>query len=324
MSLVENPAYRAQNLWLNGISLCPLDATLPGHITRLIHDMRKRHSSHTVPLVQEKMNLLNNLWMDGPEADVKDYFFANIFPTPSSTQCIGRDQRCQMSRDTVPGPETGNSKISTPCPDMLYVYKDTAFTDAQRVQLYSIGGPLLANNQNALYPFFYIEAEGDSSGERGSLWVATNQCLGGSVSCIRIAEDLNQKLRDQVCVLKEFLFYFLEESYANVGRGAQISTEEEEGKTFQPIDHTIFSAAFNGTEARLYVSWKDDVLNKYYMASMENFLIHRPDHYLEFQKYVLNIVDWGRGQRLQSIRDALDTLISREEEGKKEESQTRL
>ena len=81
--------------------------------------------------------------------------------------------------------------------------------------------------------------------------------------------------------------------------------------------------AFNGTEARLYVSWKDDVLNKYYMASVENFLIHRPDHYLEFQKYVLNIVDWGKGKRLQSIRNALDTLISKEERGKKGESQTK-
>ena len=203
MSLVESPAYRAQNLWLNGISLCPLDSTLPRHITRLIHDIRKRHSSLTVPLSQEKRNLLNALWMNSPEAKVENYFFANIFPTPSSTQCIQRDQRCQMSRDTVPGPKAGNSKISTPWPDMLYVYiEEAAFTDAQRAQLYSIGGPLFANSENSLFPFFYIEAKGDSSGGKGSLWVATNQCLGGSVSCIRIVEDFNQKLRDQVCVLR--------------------------------------------------------------------------------------------------------------------------
>ena len=48
------------------------------------------------------------------------------------------------------------------------------------------------------------------------------------------------------------------------------------------------------------------------MASVENFLLHRPDHYLEFQKHVQNIIDWGKNERLQSIQEALDTLVERE------------
>ena len=85
-------------------------------------------------------------------------------------------------------------------------------------------------------------------------------------------------------------------------------TTKKKGKTFQPIESTIFSVAFSGTEARLYVSWKHGGL-KYYMAGVQSFLLHRPDHYLEFHKYVLNIIDWGKGKRLQSFRDALDILI---------------
>jgi len=66
-------------------------------------------------------------------------------------------------------------------------------------------------------------------------------------------------------------------------------------------------------EARLYITWKHDDL-RYYMASVKNFLLQDPDHYLEFRKHVRNIIDWGGGKRLEEIRDSLDILL---EEGRK-------
>ena len=96
--------------------------------------------------------------------------------------------------------------------------------------------------------------------------------------------------------------------------GRSIDIEEREPRhtqaqmaAFQPINSAVLSVALNGTEVRLYVSWKRDY--KYHMASVENFLLHWLDHCLEFHKYVQNIIDWERNERLQSIQRSLDTPV---------------
>lgn len=92
-----------------------------------------------------------------------------------------------MAKHTVP--RTGSKlKLSTPVPDMLYGYRDRTFT--QQSQLISMGTEPIANSAGLLYPFFVVEFKGDG----GSMWVATNQCLGGSMSCVKMAEDLNRRL----------------------------------------------------------------------------------------------------------------------------------
>lgn len=53
---------------------------------------------------------------------------------------------------------------------------------------------MVANSQNLIYPFFVIEYKGDGPSGVGSLWVTTNQCLGGSASCVRLAERFNRQL----------------------------------------------------------------------------------------------------------------------------------
>ncbi|RSL71559.1 hypothetical protein CEP54_001361 [Fusarium duplospermum] len=78
------------------------------------------------------------------------------------------------------------------------------------------------------------------------------------------------------------------------------------------IDSASFSIAMNGTEARLFISWKQqDLFN---VQKVRSFALQEPDHFIEFRKYVRNIIDWGRDERLRSIQAALDTLI---EEGRK-------
>jgi hypothetical protein len=70
--------------------------------------------------------------------------------------------------------------------------------------------------------------------------VATNQCLRGSTTFVNIAERLNHRLRK--C----------------------------NGQEVQLINSAAFSVAMNGTEARLYISWKHDELISY-MASVNSF-----------------------------------------------------
>lgn len=82
----------------------------------------------------------------------------------------------------------------------------------------------------------------------------------------------------------------------------------------QPINSAAFAIAMSGSEARLYISWKHNELDCY-MRKVDSFLLQKPNDYLKFRKYVRNIIDWGKGKRLNEIRDSLDSLL--------EESKTR-
>ncbi len=155
-----------------------------------------------------------------------------------------------------------------------------------------MGREIVANNQSLIYPFFVIEFKGDGPSGAGGLLVATNQCLGGSVSSVNVAETLNRQL--------------------NCCKSDKI----------QLIDNAAFSIAMSGTEARLYISWKHNQLD-YYMANINCFLLQKPEHYLEFRKIVLNIIDWGRDTRLGAIRDSLDSFLEESRQRASEAARSR-
>ncbi|KAF1828994.1 hypothetical protein BDW02DRAFT_634779 [Decorospora gaudefroyi] len=90
-----------------------------------------------------------------------------------------------------------------------------------------------------------------------------------------------------------------------------------ESDEIQPINSAAFSIAMNGTEARLYISWKHSELD-FYMQKIDSFLLQKPKDYLEFRKHVRNIVDWGKDGRLNEIRNSLDSLL---EESRKRASE---
>jgi hypothetical protein len=230
---------------------------------------------------------LYDLEMGTAEGDVEKYFHANVFPDPKLSDSLKRSDRLPMAKHVVP--DFGSKlKVSNPVPDMLYGYNRLgAFTDGQQAQFNSMGTEMIANSQSLSYPFFVIEVKADGPSGAGSLWVATNQCLGASASCVSIVERLNRQLR--LC----------------------------KSNKVQPIDSTAFSIAMNATEARLYISWKHDEL-KYYTRKVDSFLLQKPNDYVEFRKYVRNIIDWGKDRRLKEIRDSLNILL---EESRKTASQ---
>lgn len=122
--------------------------------------------------------------------------------------------------------------------------------------------------------------------------MATNQCLGGSAACVKIAEHLNNQLRQ--C----------------------------KSDNVRPINSAAFSIAMSGTEARLYVSWKNDELD-YYMRKIKAFAVQEPEQYVEFRKYVRNIIDWGKDKRLKEIRDSLDILLEENRRAASERAKSR-
>lgn len=195
-----------------------------------------------------------------------------------------------MARHAVPGLNC-ELRVSIPVPDILYGYNlFGAFTDGEQVQIsYMAASPVSGNNDGLMFPFLAIEQKGDGPVSRGSLWVATNQCLGASASCVNITERFNHLLR-------------------KCNRNNNNNDSDDDKIHVKPANSISFSIAMNGSEARLYVTWKHDEV-KYHTAIVDGFLLQRPRDFLNFRRYVLNILDWGMGARLTAIRNSLGHLI---------------
>ncbi|OAA54772.1 hypothetical protein SPI_08643 [Niveomyces insectorum RCEF 264] len=277
-SLAEDPLYRQMNLAANRIYMrYPWDP-VPESVTNLIGRVFQDRDSPgpSADEIQQDRDLYL-LSMGAPEPDVEKYFHACIFPNPSMLDRLKRSDRQPMAKHAVPAASSG-LRVSTPVPDILYGYNnDTAFP-RQASQLIAMGSDMVATNQigSLLCPFFVVEFKG----EGGSLWVATNQCLGGAAASVNIAERLNNRL-------------------AAYGGG------DTNGAA--AFNSAVFSIAMNGSEARLYVSWKHAKV-EYHMANVKSFLLQDTQHYTEFRRVVRNIIDWGKAQRLAEIQNALDAL----------------
>ncbi|KAI0017158.1 hypothetical protein F4780DRAFT_621834 [Xylariomycetidae sp. FL0641] len=278
-ALIEAPCYRDVNLAAHNIcfrdSFRSCHELFPDRVASLIaHVSRDRGSPGPSTEAIRRDTRLERLVLGASKFEVEDYFRAQVFPPPGTV--LERCVRQPMARHAVPN--TGSRrKISTPVPDIMYGYRrPNIFRFGQEwAQLESMGEELNATNgyQGTILPFFIVEFKGEGE----SLYVATNQCLGGSAACVNLAERLNEHSK----------------RYSNnVGRG---------------LNSAAFSIAMNGSEARLYVSWRTDS-QEYHMANVESFLLQRPDDYREFRKYVRNIIDWGEKWRYDEIREALDAL----------------
>ncbi|KFY80967.1 hypothetical protein V499_00236 [Pseudogymnoascus sp. VKM F-103] len=285
-SLVENPMYRA-HLKQNGIDLLPSYNHLPGNISDFVNHLWK-YRNPIGPLESQIQSdkRLAKLRTGSAESEVASYFQEQLFLVSEQTDILKGSLKLPMSKLVVPGVDS-ELRVSIPVPDILYGYDSLgAFTDEEQVQLNSMVIPVFGNNDGLVFPFFAIEQKGDGPVSRGSLWVATNQCLGASASCVNIVERFNQLLRqcnDNNDDIKG----------GNIDVGLPNSTS--------------FSIAMNGSEARLYVTWKHDEF-KYHTAIVDSFLLQRPMDFLKFRRYVLNILDWGMSARLTAIRNSLGHL----------------
>ena len=71
----------------------------------------------------------------------------------------------------------------------------------------------------------------------------------------------------------------------------------------------------SGTEARLFISWQAHD-KEYFVQKIRSFALQEASHFLQFRRYVLNIISWGKDTRLQEIRKALDAILEDEEDGR--------
>lgn len=274
MSLLQDPLYRVFNLASNNIYMRQNHDEFPEDIANLIEVVSKgRNSPPPSPdQLRRDPELAQFETKRHSESMVEEYFKDGILSGFKQWDSLARTDRFPMASHTVPNIGSQNT-ISKPVPDILYGYRYPEAFPQQGRQLTSMGTQLKANSQGLLYPFLVIEFKGSG----GDLWVATNQCLGGSTACVSMAERLNEQLRQ--CTSHEV----------------------------QTINSAAFSIAMSGTEARLYISWKHDEL-VYYMQKIRGFYLQDPEQYITFRKYVRNIIDWGKDERLEEIRKSLDSL----------------
>ncbi|KAI8722400.1 hypothetical protein NCS52_00383700 [Fusarium sp. LHS14.1] len=281
-SLVEDPTYRDINLAENDIYYDHSYDPTPAHITKFVNRMRQDRDCPGPSADEIRQDTrLEDLSRGASEARVENYFLVSVFSDPEPFDHVTRTGKQKMVQRHVPSTSSVH-KVSIPMPDLLYGYtRQNAFTQ-QLTQLRTMGAGILAINEGLLYPFLLVEFKGES----GNLWVATNQCLGGSATCVNITEELNDDLKQCTSV------------------------------TAESINSAAFSIAIRNTEARLYVSWKQNE-RQYHMADVGSYLLHDPEQYVKFNKIVQNILDWGRGERLEGIRKSLDRLEEeRESRGK--------
>ncbi|KAI8681767.1 hypothetical protein NCS55_00429900 [Fusarium keratoplasticum] len=218
---------------------------------------------------------------------VKTMGQARNSPGPSEDQVLGDEdlQNLKTARlealveeHHVPKREGYKHHACVPKPDVLFGYRKGSAFLQQEDPVGIMSGEMSANSGGLLYPFLVVELKGD----QGSWMGATNQCMGGSATCVNIAENLNRRLKQ--CT---------------------------SAATVDPIDSAVFSIAIRCAEAQLFVSWSQDDQN-YFMAQIDRFTLYCPKEYIRFYKYVHNIFDWGQGERLERIRESLDLLQEEE------------
>ncbi|KAI0398977.1 hypothetical protein F4802DRAFT_83435 [Xylaria palmicola] len=292
-SLVDDPSYRKKNLAQNSIFLRRRDETFPEDIANLLREIEKDSNlPEASPLDEVKRKRFLHHLEDEPalENSVEMYFRAYIFPTPFPDDDLQLRAREHMAWPNVPttNPEI---RISRPVPDLLYGYNDVTAFPQQQAQVEALREEQAATKSFLMYPFLVVEFKGSE----GSLTVATNQCIGGSATSVNIAERLNERLK-----------WFV-------------------GEDTQTISNAVFGITMHGTEARLFVSWKhnDPTEPRYYMQKINSFALQEPQAYTEFHKCVQNIIDWGMGERLTEIRNALDRLQEADRQRVSKEAKSR-
>ncbi|OAL07200.1 hypothetical protein IQ06DRAFT_288957 [Phaeosphaeriaceae sp. SRC1lsM3a] len=263
--------YRIQNLGNNGIWLRKPTEDLPARLQSILCRVRQPRTSPPPDLPDP-----SDLEMGTDESTTEAYFKDNLLRPRFGP--VRRDEKLLMEKSTVPNNPNSIHRVCAPKPDAYYGYdRYTAFPQSQQIFLGNITH-MSANTNDLIYPFFFIEIKADGPQSSCSLWTATNQCLGGASASIKMIETLDNHVRE--CAGAELL----------------------------QLNNVAFSIAMSGTEGRLYISWKGDD-GEYFTQKVSDYLLQRPQEMLLLRQHALNIIDWGKTERLQQIQSALDAVV---------------
>ncbi|KAK4195707.1 hypothetical protein QBC40DRAFT_185223 [Triangularia verruculosa] len=278
---VRHGTYRLKNLARNKIHFRHPSDRLPDAVAACFRSILE--TAPDMPHIDRNamtlaVHELDQLGLRCTEVQLTLFFLKYVFPQEGATG-LEQVMATLMYRHVVPGHTTATSavtQLSQPKPDLVYGYSE------RTLQQYSVFDMLLEGpitfgeaSPDLLFPFFCIEFKATATG--GNLWVAANQCAGASATCVGIIDQLNTVLGEAGC------------------------------------SHTVlnlcYSLAVDNNLGQLYVSWKDGGDQVTYIQRVESFLFANPEDFTRLCRRVRAILEWGRGSRLSSICQALDSIL---------------
>ena len=272
MTGVRDRAYRTHCLVQNYIfiqnPLTRLPNAIQTHRTNFSHTM-SRMPKLPCKTVESALQELEELGLGCNEDSVVDFWRTNIFPRNRDlTAPLVVMAGIHMDRHLLPDHPEAPAPVQQPRPDLLYGYLVTAFTNKQYSTLASL---FLEPLSEPLLPFLVVEYKtGASPGS--NLWVAANQCAGGSVASLQAADHVNAAL---------------------VQAG---------GRKFLNI---CYSFAIDNHLAFLYLTRMNK--GRFKMQRVDVFLLLRKEDFVRFHQCVATIFQWAE-ERLNDMLCALDTI----------------
>ncbi|CAG9997677.1 unnamed protein product, partial [Clonostachys byssicola] len=271
-ALLQRPRYR-HTLSMNGIRTVSSHEGVPEHISQMLKHILPEEPFQVCNPDQAMHLRLRDMAIEGTRKDeVRFDLSSKLFSNLAAHHLeLNRGAGHWLERSRVPTTEPDDIVI-TPKPDQHLGYCCRAFPVENLHVLREISNSIIK------FPFLEIEYEGDGSDSSGRLWTATNQCLGGTATFLNILDHFKAQLNHR-----------------------SLKTQSE---VIEPI---VFSVVTNGTEARLFGSFSDGQGN-FNMFLIKGFLLYEDQGLDKLVAYLTKIIEWGKGTRLDQIRDAVKAL----------------
>ncbi|KAK7926784.1 hypothetical protein PG985_003782 [Apiospora marii] len=220
-----------------------------------------------------------------PPEPIPEMFVTELGTVPDGTG-LTVQLRTLFKRECVPGRSTGRYIIETPQPDFTYGY-DThdgrmPFSETQWEALGKMTPQRgwVSESADLALPFLVVEvfrvgSEGDSH------WVAENRMLGDASSCVKVVRGLNDVLR----------------RYPDPPLVIEMS----------------YTLVVNQLVGHFYVTWSEaDDANeggaRYNTRQVDQFDLEKSEGWLKLRHRIENVLEWGKGERLEEIQKALDFI----------------
>ncbi|VUC20210.1 unnamed protein product [Clonostachys rosea] len=261
---VEQRNYRS-TLRSNGMLLFPPGKKVPDDIQSAME------SIDLCPI--EQSEICAKMALHGSnESDVSQFFEQHIFRLSTRSESICRNGTGMITFDIPSTNPVEVSRVSKPTPDLLLGYNSESFTPEQETEL------IVWDQNVAKFCFLSVDYKGDGQISAGRMWVATNQCLGATATCVNII----RRLREAVLRRRG---------------GADLANK---------LDQHVFGLTSNGSHAELFVTFAEES-KVIFMKLVRGFLLSDAAHFEDLKRCVASIFNWA-DERQGHIKAAIDFI----------------
>lgn len=294
---VASPTYR-RDLHNHGIYIDSL-GNIPDHIESFAQAILRKERTSPGLTDSEVSQLRRELSEDADaEEDMAKITLSKSPLFPASVNYLGQPHLLARGAN-IPFDRKGLPHIKgyrlppvrQPKPDFHFGYSHNSFTRAEdSVMRQPRISPYAQPNSSNYWPFFAVEVKSPSRG--GTTWVAENQNAGTGAHCVNSMNVLLEYTNSQ-------------------------PRSETQSLAFSCV------ADYNG--ASLWVHWRElGEDGRFMMSELDYFRFKKPHDIRGFRARVRNIIEFGLGDRLATIKGALMDLFPQIERWEDEDRSSRI